>query len=133
MDTVQLIIVTPRRLALQTAARWVELPAAAGQMQVLPGHAPLLGALGSGLVRYQDAAGADQRLLVNGGFLEVAEGKLTLLADTAEFPAEIPRAQAVAEWERLQRTPPPVADADGADQELRQRNLAQVRAEIAAG
>ena len=133
MDTVELIIVTPRRQALTAAAQWVDLPAASGQMQVLPGHAPTLGALGAGVVRYRDAAGADQRLVVSGGFLEVLGGKVTLLADAAEFPAEIDRALALAEWDRLQRAPAgPLTDAAGADEDLRQRNLAQARAEIAA-
>lgn len=133
MATLELIIVTPQRQVLETAAQWVELPAASGQMRVLPEHAPTLGELGAGVVRYQDAAGAEQPLVVSGGFFEVLGGKITLLADASEFPLEIARAAAAAEWEKLQRTPPSTSvDEDGAERELRGRNLAQARAEVAA-
>jgi len=132
MEKIALNVVTPQRQVLQAEAQWVDLPAASGQMRVLPEHAPTLGALGAGVVRYQDLAGAEQRLVVSGGFLEVLAHQITLLADSAQFPGEIQRAQAAAEWERLQREVLPPMDEAGAEQALRARELAQARLEVAS-
>ncbi|HEY7838349.1 MAG TPA: hypothetical protein VIC54_07095 [Terriglobales bacterium] len=82
-ESIQLIVVTPQRRVLDTAAEWVDVPAASGAMRVLPGHAPTLGELGEGEVRYQDAAGATHGIQVGGGFLEVLGERVTLLADSA--------------------------------------------------
>lgn len=78
-----LSVVTPQRTVLETEVRWVEIPAASGQMRALPGHAPTLGELGAGTVRYEAASGATQHLEITGGFFEVLAGKVTMLADTA--------------------------------------------------
>ncbi|MGH9481166.1 MAG: F0F1 ATP synthase subunit epsilon, partial [Terriglobales bacterium] len=59
-ETMQLSVVTPQRPTLEVEARWVEIPAASGQMRALPGHAPTLGELGAGAVRYETPAGAPQ-------------------------------------------------------------------------
>lgn len=80
-DTFTLSVVTPQRRVLEAAAVWADVPAASGQMRVLPGHAPTLGDLGAGEVRYQDAQGATHSLNVTGGFVEVLGERVTLLAD----------------------------------------------------
>ena len=90
MQTMALIVVTPQRQVLSTQVQWVDLPAASGQMRALPEHAPTLGALGAGEVRYQDAAGAEKSFTVSGGFLEVLSDKVTLLADSAGEKATTP-------------------------------------------
>lgn len=77
-----LVVVTPQKRVLEAAAAWADIPAASGQMRVLPGHAPTLGALGAGEVRYQDAAGGETRgFAVTGGFVEVLGDRVTVLAD----------------------------------------------------
>ncbi|MGN6591556.1 MAG: ATP synthase F1 subunit epsilon [Terriglobales bacterium] len=84
MDTLQLTIVTPQRQVLDAAVRWVDVPASSGELRALPDHAPTLGALGAGTVRYE-AAGqpGEQTVAVRGGFFEVLADKVTLLADAA--------------------------------------------------
>ncbi|MGH9488718.1 MAG: F0F1 ATP synthase subunit epsilon [Terriglobales bacterium] len=82
-DTLQLVLVTPQKLVLSAPARWVEIPATSGQMRALPEHAPTLGELGRGAVRYEDTAGATRSVQVTGGFFEVLGDKVTLLADAA--------------------------------------------------
>jgi F-type H+-transporting ATPase subunit epsilon len=81
--TLALAVVTPQRQVLETQARWVDIPAASGQMRALPEHAPTLGELGAGAVRYETAAGAEQSFTVSGGFFEVLGDRVTLLADSA--------------------------------------------------
>jgi len=82
-DRMALKIVTPQRQVLEAEARWVELPAESGQMRALPEHAPTLGVLGAGAVRYEAVAGGEQQVEVSGGFFEVLGGQVTVLADTA--------------------------------------------------
>lgn len=76
-----LVLVTPQKLVFSAEARWVEIPATSGQMRALPEHAPTLGELGHGTVRYEAASGGEQSVEVTGGFFEVLGDKVTLLAD----------------------------------------------------
>lgn len=82
MPALALTVVTPLKLVLEAEAQWVDIPAASGQMRALPEHAPTLGLLGSGAVRYQAPSGEEREIPVTGGFFEVLADRVTLLADT---------------------------------------------------
>lgn len=84
--TFRVAVVTPEREALALEARFVALPAYDGEMGILPRRAPLLVALGSGLLRVEDAAGATRRLFVSGGFAQMVEDRLTVLTEEARDP-----------------------------------------------
>jgi len=84
----ELQIVTPERLVLADPVDEIVLPGSEGYLGVLPGHAPLLTALGVGEVEYQ-VAGKRHFLAVAGGFAEVLRDRVIVLADTAERPEEI--------------------------------------------
>ena len=79
-------VVPPEREALAGEARCVALPAYDGEMGILPRRAPLLVALGSGLLRVEDAAGGSRRLFVSGGFAQMVEDRLTVLTEEAREP-----------------------------------------------
>jgi F-type H+-transporting ATPase subunit epsilon len=75
----------------------VQVPGKDGYMGILPGHAPLMGLLGIGTVTYTTASDNTKRYLsVHGGFVEVLENHVRMLADCAERAEEIdvPRARA---------------------------------------
>ena len=94
-DTLHLEIVTAGGAAVDTQAAQVTLPLADGEAGILPGHAPLLGALVSGVVRYT-SGGAEHYCAVSPGTVNVAANTVTVLARTAE-PApdiDLPRAEA---------------------------------------
>ncbi len=94
-DTLHLEIVTAGGAAVDTQAQQVTLPLADGEAGILPGHAPLLGALVSGVVRYT-SGGAEHYCAVSPGTVNVAANTVTVLARTAE-PApdiDLPRAEA---------------------------------------
>lgn len=78
-DTLHLEIVTAGGAAVDTQAAQVTLPLADGEAGVLPGHAPLLGALVSGVVRYT-AGGAEHYCAVSPGTVNVAANTVTVLA-----------------------------------------------------
>jgi len=87
-DTFQLEIVTPEKKVVNTAAEEVQIPGKNGYLGILPGHAPLITELAVGEVTYRESSG-EQHLAVAWGFAEVLPDKVTILAETAERPAEI--------------------------------------------
>jgi F-type H+-transporting ATPase subunit epsilon len=92
-DRLTLEIATPTRLVVTETVDEVVAPGSEGYFGVLPGHAPFLTTLGTGELTYR--IGAEERhLAVSGGFAEVRNDKVIVLADTAERPEEIDRGRA---------------------------------------
>jgi F-type H+-transporting ATPase subunit epsilon len=87
-DRLLLELVTPERRVLSEEVVEVRIPGVLGELGVLPGHTPLLTALGTGQLAYTQA-GVEHRLAVQGGFAEVLPDRVTVLAQVAELPAEI--------------------------------------------
>jgi F-type H+-transporting ATPase subunit epsilon len=87
-DKLDLEIVTPERRVLSETAEEVVLPGSEGYFGVLPGHAPLLAALGVGEVSYR-AGDRTRFLVVSGGFAEVLDNRVSVLAETCERAEEI--------------------------------------------
>ena len=101
-DRLTLEIATPTRLAVTESVDEVVIPGSQGYFGVLPGHAPFLTTVGVGELVYR--VGRDERnLAVSGGFAEVRNDKVIVLADTAERPEEIDRARAERARERAER------------------------------
>ena len=98
----QLDVITPERRLLSEQVDSVTLPGAGGELGILPGHTPLISELQTGLLSF--ARGAEtRRLLVSGGFVEVNEDRVSVLADLAEFPEEVDAARARTEREEAER------------------------------
>jgi F-type H+-transporting ATPase subunit epsilon len=92
-DRLSLEVATPTRLAVAETVDEVVIPGSEGYFGVLPGHAPFLTTLGIGELMYR--VGRDEHhLAVAGGFAEVRNDKVIVLADTAEAPGEIDRERA---------------------------------------
>ena len=101
-DRLTLEIATPTRLVVTESVDEIVIPGSQGYFGVLPGHAPFLTTLGIGELMYR--AGRDERYLaVSGGFAEVRNDKVIVLADTAERPEEIDRARAERARERAEQ------------------------------
>jgi len=86
-DTFQLEVATPERLLVDEQVTEAELPGQDGYLGVLAGHAPLLSALGSGVLMYH--GGEERVLAIDGGFVEVFDNHVRVLADHAEFGRDI--------------------------------------------
>jgi F-type H+-transporting ATPase subunit epsilon len=92
-------VATPSRLVVGEQVDEVVVPGIEGYFGVLPGHAAFLTTLGIGELTYR--LGRDEHhLAVAGGFCEVRNDKVIVLADSAELPAEIDRARAERARER---------------------------------
>jgi F-type H+-transporting ATPase subunit epsilon len=101
-ERLTLELATPTRMVVAETVDEVVVPGSEGYFGVLPGHAPLLATLGIGELTYR--MGRDERhVAVAGGFAEVRNDKVIVLADTAELPQEIDRARAERARERAEQ------------------------------
>jgi F-type H+-transporting ATPase subunit epsilon len=96
MATFQLELVSPEKLLLSRAVEMATLPAAEGEMGVLPGHSPMIVSLGGGVISVRENGQVTERLFVAGGFAEITPERCTVLADEATPVAELSRAAAEA-------------------------------------
>jgi F-type H+-transporting ATPase subunit epsilon len=87
-----LTLVTPQKKIVEGAAlQEVFVPAFRGELEILPGHAPLITTLSEGVLKYK-LEGATERkaVAISWGYCEVTpEGQVNILAETAEGPDEI--------------------------------------------
>jgi F-type H+-transporting ATPase subunit epsilon len=87
-DSFQLRIVTPTRQLLDESVNEVTAPGTVGELGVLPEHTTFLGSLEIGTLSYRSGP-TGRRLAIRGGFAEVADDVMTVLADQAQFAEEI--------------------------------------------
>jgi F-type H+-transporting ATPase subunit epsilon len=93
MAELELEVITPERRVLGESVSMVTVPGLGGELGILPGHTPLISALQSGVLSYvQD--GKTSQLHVSGGFVEVRDDHVAVLAEVAERPEEIDAARA---------------------------------------
>ncbi|MDA0256294.1 MAG: ATP synthase F1 subunit epsilon [Chloroflexi bacterium] len=127
-----LSVVTPERTVLERDdVLRVTAPASEGQVTILPRHAALMTSLGLGELTVVTPDGT-AHMAVHGGFLQVADDHVSVLADGAEHVDEIDEARAEAARERAQRRMAAPSDAGEAIDLLRaqaslQRALLRLR------
>lgn len=103
-STFQLSVVAPDRSVVETeTASSVVAPGVLGYFGVLGNHVPMVAALRAGVVEYID--GIDRHYIaIGGGFCEISNGKVTILADSADKADEIVVAQEEQKLELAMRT-----------------------------
>lgn len=101
-DKIQLEIVTPERRVLAEPVDMVTVPGLGGELGILPGHTPLISQLQTGVLTYvQD--GKSSPLHVSGGFVEVRDDHVAVLAEVAERPDEIDVARAKLSRDKFEK------------------------------
>ncbi len=85
-DLLTLEILTPQKRVLSTETPWVTLPGSEGELGILPQHVPLVTAMGSGVLAYEED-GQRKQAAVHYGYVQVAADRVTLLSQMLE-PAE---------------------------------------------
>jgi F-type H+-transporting ATPase subunit epsilon len=88
MATMLFEMVTVEKLIFSDQVESIVAPGEAGELGILPHHAPLLSILRAGELRVTQN-GQEQSIAITGGFLEVLDNKVTVLADAAERAEEI--------------------------------------------
>lgn len=99
----KLEIVTPKKIAFSGDVVSFSAPGVVGGFQVLKSHAPFLSNIAVGEVKLVDVSGNEVRFATSGGFVEVHENKVMMLAETAERSDEIDVARAEAARERARK------------------------------
>jgi len=84
-----------------------------GDIGILAGHEPLLGALAPCAVEIETQDGKKQVAFVDGGYVSVADNRVSVLSQYARMAADIDAAAAQKELDAAQKA----ADADGADED----------------
>lgn len=87
-ETLRLLLVTPERTLLDEDVDEVTAPGTVGEFGVLPNHITFLSSLEAGRLVYKQG-NQSKALAVSGGFAEVVDNLMTVLADGAEFADEI--------------------------------------------
>ena len=78
-------LVTPERLVRADEVHMVVVPGVEGEFGVMAGHAPFMTTLRDGELKvYKTAGGTPESIAVSGGFAEVGDKGLTVLAESAE-------------------------------------------------
>lgn len=88
-DTMQFDLVSPERSLLSVAVREVRLPGAEGDLTAMPGHAPAIVNLRPGLVTVVAADGQERQFAVTGGFAQIDNDSVSLLAERGHPRAEM--------------------------------------------
>ncbi len=125
-EKIQLEVVTPERRLLDEPVEMVTVPGLGGELGILPGHTPLISQLKTGVLTYlQD--GKSTQLHVSGGFVEVRDDRVSVLAEVAERPEEIDSANAKSTRERLEKQ---MGNWTGSEEELEFARVELARAEV---
>lgn len=124
---IQCEIVSQDRLVFEGEADMITIPGIAGEMGILPNHAPLISALKFGLLKVRRYNQEDV-FTVAGGIVEVLPDRVTVMADVAENVTEIDTERAeqarIRAEKLLQHGPPKDSDAYlSLDAALRRSNL----------
>jgi F-type H+-transporting ATPase subunit epsilon len=128
-------LITPAAQVLDEQVTYASVPAWDGLFGVLPGRAPIVATLGLGELRLQfpdasGAAGGERSFLVEDGFVQMVNDKLTVLAAKA-FPVETLVA-ADAEKELAQANAKAVTEPDPTKRKVETERLAKDRARARA-
>jgi F-type H+-transporting ATPase subunit epsilon len=99
--TQRLEIVTPEKKVFSEDVSFLVAPGTDGELGIMPEHAPLITALNIGLLRVEQE-GKKFKVVLTGGFMEVRNNKVTVLADTAERTESIDAARAEAARRRAE-------------------------------
>jgi len=123
-DKIKLRVVTPNRLVLEEEVDEVSAPGELGEFGVLPNHISFLSTLVAGEMSYKQGANR-HALAVGGGYAEVLDNVMTVLAPAAESAGEIDTARAQRAKERAEKR---MGELNFQDPEYAQLEDAQKRA-----
>ena len=126
-DTLHLILVTPERKVLEETCDSVSLPASEGYVTILPRHAPLIATLATGVLTLK-SGGRSSSFAIAGGFFEVSDDRVTVLADEALAAADVDAAAARRELEEARAA---LGRSSGEEQERARRSIERAEAKLA--
>lgn len=102
MNTLTVSVVTPDGPVLNAQYEMVVCMTAEGEIGFLPNHIPLIAPLEISAIRLKNG-NETEKLAISGGFVEVRDNVITILAQSAEKPSDIDVQRARAAKERAER------------------------------
>ena len=120
-------LVAPDRLVSSIEVDMVVVPGADGDFGALKGHAPLISSLRPGLIEVHDNGRITERLFVPGGFAEVNQTRLTILAEEAENTADLSVAAVRQELTNAQEDLADASDTAAKDEAKKRVNALTVK------
>ena len=126
-SALQLVLVTPETTLFDAPVRSLQFPLYDGQIGVLPGRAPVVGRLGYGVLTVSTSDGEVEQYFIEGGFVQVKAGTVTLLTDRARGLEDIDR-QAAEDLLAEASKRVPVTDAELAAKERDQESARRMMA-----
>ena len=102
-DKIRLRVVTPTSLVVDEEVDEVTAPGELGEFGVLPNHIAFLSTLVPGVLTYKQGS-KNQIFAISGGYAEVLDNVMTVLATAAEFPAEIDTVRAKFAKDEAEKT-----------------------------
>ena len=126
-------IITPERIVYTNEVDMVVAPTIDGEVGILPLHAPLVSALKPGEIRVKHGAEHYEWFAVAGGYIQVHEDKVIILADAATASSQIDVARAREALELAQKRMSELATDDEAMRTECERELKWCEAQIAVG
>lgn len=127
-------VVAPDKTVWDDEAEEVILPSTTGQLGILGGHAPLLTALDTGVLRVRATTGSKDwtAIALMGGFAEVEDDEVTILVNGAELGGDIDTAEAEKAYTAAQAQSDSVATGDKKAALLASNALKKARARLQA-
>jgi F-type H+-transporting ATPase subunit epsilon len=89
MKTIKFELVTPERVVLRDTAVSISVPTQSGEITILPDHIPLVSIMSLGVIELRREDGSSEVMSVAGGFVEVLEDKVVILAQSAHRGEEL--------------------------------------------
>ena len=117
-NKLQLSIVTPERLVLTEEVDQVNVPGVEGDLGILYDHAPILTTMRPGRFSYEllgEKGKETIQMIISGGYLEVTDNRVIVLAEAVEFLDEIDKERAKASLAKAEET---LANEDLSDDEF---------------
>ena len=102
-NTVEFELVIPENLVFSSNVELVVGPGAVGDFGVLPGHAPFISSLRTGVISIYENDSVNERIFVTGGFAEVTSERCTVLADEAIELSKVQRSDLILRVEEAQK------------------------------
>lgn len=131
-----LTLVTPeKKLLTDVEVDEVFVPGYRGELNILPGHAPLMTTLSTGLLRYRLKGHSDLKtVVVSWGYAEVNPKGVLILAETAERAEDIDQDRALAAWKLAsERIDSGELDPEAVAKYRRKLERADIRRSLAKG
>lgn len=107
----------------------ITLPANRGELNILPGHAPLMTTLEAGILRYRLKNGVSKKVAIGWGYCQVSPEAVNVLAETAMAAEEID-VKVVQEHLKAQESKLATESLNDRDWEHANHEIERLRAEL---